>query len=259
MSFTRRMRYAFWLIRELIHKRGLFLGTGLSLGLAVALMSWKFVPFIAREWFSPLTRIGVVGEYSPTTLPLFIQKKLSLGLTQVGEDGLPVPALASSWQIEDLGKTYIFVLRNDYVWHNGVRVRAKDVNYNIKNVTFTPLGDTTLKATLQDPYSPFLTLVAKPIVTTGLRGFGSYKVMSLTLKGESVHRLRLAPVPDKASGQIEYRFYKTEAQAILAFKLGDVGQLHELSSVQDVDDFPNTDISQHESYDQIVALYFNLK
>lgn len=259
MSLSRRLRYTVWFTRELFHKYSISLGIGLSLGLAVAIMVWKFIPFVSHEWFTPIIRIGVVGEYSPTTLPLFIQKQLSLGLTQVGENGLPGRGLASSWEIQDFGKTYVFTLRDDYVWHGADLVKAKDVNYNIKNVTFTPLGDTTLKATLGDSYSPFLTLVAKPIVTVGLRGFGPYKVSALKLKGEMVQRLRLQPTLEQDASLIEYRFYKTETQALLAYQLGDIDELHELSNVQNVINFPNTLVTQHETYDQIVGLYFNLK
>lgn len=259
MSLTRRLRLSLWFIRELFEKHRWSLLTGLTLGLAVAVMVGKLVPYFYSQWFSPFYRIGVVGEYTPTTLPLFIQKQLSMGLTAVSSEGDVEPALSSSWLIQNQGKTYLFTLRDDFLWHNGERVKAKDVNYNIKNVTFTPLADHELKATLEDSYSPFLALVSKPIVTAGLRGFGPYKVMSLKLKGDKVRTLRLNPVLPGLAGAIEYRFYKTESQAILAYKLGDIDSIKELSTTQDIKNWGTTAIVEHESYDQIVGLYFNLK
>ena len=41
------------------------------------------------------------------------------GLTRIGIDGLPEPALAESWQVDPGGEVYIFNLRRDVTWHDG--------------------------------------------------------------------------------------------------------------------------------------------
>ena len=123
-----------------------------------------------------------------------MQDTLSAGLTKLAPDGSAKESLAMSWEATDSGKVYIFHLRSDLLWHDGKKVEAKDVNYNIKNVTFTPIDEKTLRVVLSESYSPFPTVVAKPIFKKGLVGFGPYKVSSIQLSGDSVQYL----FPDKS-------------------------------------------------------------
>ena len=48
------------------------------------------------------------------------------GLMQMDADGLPVPAIAESYDLSDDGLTYTFHLRKDAKWANGTPVTAKD-------------------------------------------------------------------------------------------------------------------------------------
>src|SRR5215218_10591698 len=41
------------------------------------------------------------------------------GLMRIGPDGLPEPALAASWEVDDAGLTYSFTLRGDVTWQDG--------------------------------------------------------------------------------------------------------------------------------------------
>lgn len=263
MIKSHRARFLFRLIRELTHHytRAIIFGFFLGLGGSVALL--RLYPIVIERLFMPVTRIGVVGEFSPTTLPISIQQLVSVGLTTTKEDGSAASGLAESWIATDSGKTYVFTLRDDLRWQSGKPVEAKDVNYNIKDVDFSAVGPNILKASLREPYSPFPTLLTKPIFQTGLMGFGSYEVSSIRLKGEYVQYLKLVPVSKGTSGDNqkvrEYRFYRTEAQAITAYKRGDVDMIEDLSEPFDLETWGKSRVESHVRYDRIVTLFFNVK
>lgn len=259
MKLFRRGRFFYWLARELSYKYTLWLIFGFIVGLTATIAFGRFSPLIVATWFSPIDRIGVIGEFTPSTLPLAIQREISMGLTQIDRNGSPQPALASSWQVSEDGKTYFFGLRNDLVWHSGKPVEARDVNYNIKNVTFQVDGPHRLKVTLEEPYSPFLTILAKPILQAGLGGFGPYKVVGIRLNGDKVQYLKLIPVGDSNLHAKEYRFYRTETQAITAYKIGDVDILEDVSAPNELLRWGNTQVTRGIRSDRIVALFFNLR
>ena len=52
------------------------------------------------------------------------------GLATYGMDGLPVPSLATHWEISDDLRTFTFHLRDDAHWSNGRAVTAYDVAYS---------------------------------------------------------------------------------------------------------------------------------
>lgn len=260
MSLLRRGRFLVWLTRDLSRRYTRYLLLGFVAGLASTLVLGRVMPFVNTQLFLPVERIGIVGEFTPTTLPLSIQEHISFGLTTLSPDGSPSAGLATAWEATDSGKTYIFHLRDDLTWHNGKKVTARDVNYNIRSVTFEVADDTTLITKLEEPYSPFPTLVVKPILGTGLKGFGPYRVAGIKLKGDTIQFLKLVPV-DPMSGKPtkEYRFYRTEALAVLAFKLGDIDSIDEISTAYDLRDWGHTNVVEHVRQDRVVALYFNLK
>lgn len=259
MAFFRRGRFLLRLTRELSHKYTVSLVFGFLLGLFGSIGIIRLYPYLSERWLAPVDRIGLVGDFTPTTLPIAVQKLISGGLTSLKSDGTVGPELATSWEATDSGKIYLFKLQDSLKWHNGKTVEARDVNYNIRNVTFAVVSPTQLRAELKEPFSPFPSLVDKPIFLPGLVGFGPYRVSRIHLKGDSVEYLRLTPVKAGESHINEYRFYRTEAQAIIAYKRGDVDILEDLTSQGDLARWSKTKISEHVRYNRIVALFFNLK
>jgi len=261
MSIQRRWRIFYLVVAELAHKYTKALIGGFIAGIILSLGILRLYPLIGPVLFSPVERVGLVGEYTPTNLPLPIQREVSMGLTTDGPDGAAMEALAESWEATDSGKTFIFHLRDDLTWHNGKPVEAKDVNYNIKNVTLTATDAHTLQATLNNAYSPFVSLVSKPIFQAGLRGFGPYKLASIRLNGDVVSYLKLVPNPDfdgEKRKTKEYRFYRTEASAVMGYKLGEVDRLEELTSAYDLSGWGTTKVDPQVKYNRIVSLFFNL-
>ncbi|MBI3342808.1 ABC transporter substrate-binding protein [Candidatus Gottesmanbacteria bacterium] len=259
MVFFRKSRFLLLVTRELSKKYTLPLLVGFLLGLIGMVSLRQIAPSMAQQVAVPMVRVGIVGDVTPATLPQNIQELISSGLTKLGSDGTPGPALATTWEATDAGRTYVFTLTENARWHGGAPVVARDINYNIRDVSFTFIAPYSLRATLKEPFAPFLTLVAKPILQTGLKGFGSYRVAHVRLKGESVQYLLLEPVVNRASPAREYRFYRTEAAAITAFELGDVDVLEDMSTHESFTGWKNASISARPRFDRMVALYFNTK
>jgi dipeptide transport system substrate-binding protein len=59
-----------------------------------------------------------------------VLNNLMEGLTRLGDDDTPQPAIAEDWDISEDGKTYTFHLREDADWSNGDPVTADDFVYS---------------------------------------------------------------------------------------------------------------------------------
>lgn len=260
MATIRTWKIAYLVIVELARKYTKALLVGFIIGLSLSLLFWRTFPFISDQFLTPVEHVGVVGAFTPNTLPLSIQKMISFGLTTLAPDGSTLPGLASSWVATDSGKVFTFYLRSDLKWHDQTPVVAKDVNYNIKNVAFTVLGPYILRATLKNSYSPFPVILSKPLFESGLNGLGDYKVVSIRLDGDNVSYLKLIPArqSDSSLHAKEYRFYQTETAAVTAYKLGEINVIEDLTSPYDLRSWGRTSIEEKTHYDSIVALFFNI-
>ena len=181
-----------------------------------------------------------------------------MGLTKVDANGTVSPGLATSWTATDSGKTFIFTLKRDALWHNGKPATAEDINYNVRNVVFAPIDQFTLRANLKAPYSAFPVVVAKPLFLNGLVGLGDYRVSNIQLKGNSVQYLKLVPIKGKGEREREYRFYGTEAEAILAYKLGEINEIEDISSPGDLTNWGTSTVTAETNYNRVISLYFNI-
>ncbi|HUD19112.1 MAG TPA: ABC transporter substrate-binding protein [Patescibacteria group bacterium] len=260
MTAFRRWRIFYLVVIELAQKYTKALLGGFVAGFLLSMLFSRVYPFIAQQWLTQTDRIGIVGEFTPNLLPLAIQNQISYGLTRLNEDGSVSPGLATSWVATDSGKIFTFYLRKDVNWHDGKPVTAQDINYNIKNVTFTVVNNSTIHVILDNPYSPFPVLLSKPLFKPGLDGFGLYKVVSIQLNGDKVSYIKLGPVTSKINhGKVlEYRFYPTEAAAILAYKLGEIDTINDLSAPNDLSHWGKTTVDEVTRYNRIVTLFFNL-
>jgi len=260
MAALQSWKIAYLVVVELARKYTKALVMGFFIGLSLSLIFWRAYPFISQRWLMPVIHIGMVGSFTPNTLPLSIQKKISFGLTTLATDGSPMPGLATSWVASDSGKVFTFYLRNDLKWHNGKPVVASDINYNIKNVIFTVLNSSTIRAQLNNPYSPFPVILSKPLFQAGLNGFGQYKVSSIKLDGDTVSYLKLIPLStsDSSLQAEEYRFYQTETTAVTAYKLGEIDEIVDLTSPYDLRSWGKTSVTESTRYNRILTLFFNM-
>jgi peptide/nickel transport system substrate-binding protein len=95
------------------------------------------------------------------------------GLIRADASGNIVPDMATSWDIDDDGRTYIFHLHKDMTFHDGTPADAEAIKWNFdymldpankadERVFFRPIGsvdaldDVTLQIRLQEPSADFL-------------------------------------------------------------------------------------------------------
>lgn len=180
------------------------------------------------------------------------------GLTRIGSDGLPEPALAESWQIDPGGTVYTFRLRRDVTWHDGRPFGADDVVFTLRaiqdsrfngnpalvtlwrDVLVDRIDEHTVRCTLKAPYAPFPSVARVPILPAHLLrglpvdqwaaadfarrpvGTGPYRLLEL-----SEQRARLERNPDYFAGapfleQVELRFFAAPEAALSALTRGEV-------------------------------------
>lgn len=202
-------------------------------------------------------KFGQVGRFQINEIPLAIQKQISFGLTEIDEKGVPKPAAALSWEISNDNKTYTFKLREDLVWHDKTKLTAKDINYNLNDVSVEVVDPHTIKFNLKETFAPFLDVVSRPIFKKGFIGLGGYKVKKITLNGSFLESILLESLSDNNSN-IKYSFYPSEESAKTALKLGEIDHLTGIINRDGFEDWPNLDIKAKTSYDRFVGLFFNL-
>lgn len=184
--------------------------------------------FFARYIPSPkeTTRIGRVGKYTFETFPLDIQEKMAQGLVKVLDNGHVTGALASSWEVKDDGKTYVFKLKDNIKWHNGSTLSEDDITYNFKDVEVARApGTITFK--LKEPFSPFLAAVERPLIKKHKYGTGDFRLVKAQVYSGVIQSLTL----ENETERLIYKFYPTESSNIIAYNLGEIDKIEKLSYV----------------------------
>lgn len=253
----KKIRYHFWLFTAICKRHRTIILGGFVLGVGLFWFISLVTPKLVRQLTHTPTIIGMVGMYNPTKLPLKIQQQISIGLTEVSQNGLVKPALAKSWEVSSDGKEYIFVLRDDVYWHDGEKFTAYHVNYNLKDVEFFPQSETKLVVKLKEDFTPLPNFLAKPLFRKGLVGLGKFKIATIKLKENTVSYIQLTPLAANVN-PIEIKFYPSESTAKTAFKLGEVTILDELTDASPFFEWKTLTVSETVMYDRFLAVFFNI-
>lgn len=254
----KKLRFYSWLVKGIINRYQKTIIIFFVVGIILVVVSVTLVPIIKSNFASDHKVIGIVGTYSPSELPLHIQRLISAGLVDIDETGKPVPAVAEKWEILDEGKTYKFYLRQDLIWHDGQKFTSKDINYNLKDVEFVPLNDYQIEIKLKEPFVPLPNFLTRPLFRKNLVGLGSYKLLSVNLKAANITNLKLTRATTMADLPVlEYKFFAAEDIAKTAFKLGEVNVLYNMMSSEPFINWPDISIKENVQYDKSVAMFFN--
>lgn len=189
---------------------------------------------------------------------LDLTKLLFRGLYQTNEKGEVIHDLASHEEVADDGKTYIFTIRQDAVWHDGTPITTSDVAFTFDAIadpeyqspllsTFRGLqveivDDHTIKMTLAKPYAPFLSTLTVGILPAHIWGdipgasaslaeynikpigSGPFRFDSLTkdrrgtIKAFRVVRFERYYGPRPFLDDLTFRFYPTREETLEAIK-----------------------------------------
>ncbi len=258
------MRKWYWYTTAYIRKHGLVV-VG-SLIVALLIFSLSMQTLVAAVEKGNRRYIGLIGEFTLTTLPEEITHQISAGLTQLEADGSVTPLLAERWTVEQDGKTYRFLLKKDISWQDGKLLTTDDVRYQLKDVEpiITP-NDLVFK--LPEPYSPFPSIVAEPLLRIVTKpyfyffkrpmpvGIGEYRVVDYKRQGQKLTELTV----DSDTDRTIYRFYLTEDDAVVAFKRGEVDELPDLAKKHDIMNWSTTQTTTTITTNQYLALFFNIR
>src|SRR4030042_1226441 len=245
------LRYIFRLIGAFFSRFKALILLSVLLGVIFFFFLRYALPFLTE---SQSTRIGITGRYTLSTLPVSILNMIGNGLTKLDANGTVEPDLASSWETPDKGKTWTFILKDNLFWQDEKKVLSQGIAYQFSDVTIDRPDDKTITFKLQNPYSAFPSVVARPTFRTGLLGTGEYRVTRLPLNGSVVEQITMK---NKDGNVLTYKFYPTEERTKLALELGQTDQISDLLDPSPLDSWANMKISEESTTGQYVGVFFN--
>lgn len=224
------------------------------IGILIGIIIFLFINLSLPKFFQGKKEIiGITGRYRPNELPQEILIKISRGLTRI-EDSNILPDIASSWESTDKGKTWIFELKDDVYWQDGTKLTSYDINYEFSDVSIEKPDEKTIIFTLdKGAYSPFPSVLTKPIFKKGLLGTGDWKVKKISITNTYVQEIILT----KEKELLHYKFYPTTDRTKLAYKLGKINQILGVLDPTPFYTWDNSIISNNIEKSQVVTIFFN--
>lgn len=244
------LRRYYWLTQVFVkkHSRVILQSTTIILSILTAVILFaRYLPTPKHT-----VKIGRVGKYTITTIPLDIERKIGEGLVAIDDQGKVTGVLAKSWQIEDDGKKYTFELDTTRSWHDGTSVTSADISYNFADVTVTR-GEGSITYELKEPFAPFLQAMTRPVLKNNTLGTGEYRLADYQAVSGTLQSLTL----ETANARLLYKFYPTENSAITAYKLGEVELLDTLTAIPTDLLRDGSSLLQTQTGDKISALFLN--
>ncbi|OGG02380.1 hypothetical protein A2W14_00495 [Candidatus Gottesmanbacteria bacterium RBG_16_37_8] len=226
------------------------------IGFFITLFILQVYPLVSAILIRKHERIGIIGIYSTSNLPLSIRNKISFGLMALLPDGQATPAAVISWEVVN-NLIYTYKLKPNLTWHDGKKFAAGDVNYKIKGGKITTLDNYTLKIELNEPFSPLNVFLTQPLLKDGLIGLGNYKIVGATYRDDNkISELTLLPF-DRKLPTITYKFYPNVNETLLAFKLGEIDHLEDVEIDSGFINWKNVVVESKSIYNRVVAIFFN--
>lgn len=178
------------------------------------------------------------------------------GLTRMSENGVVLPDLAERWTISADHRTYVFHLRQNVVWHDGIPFTADDVIFTWttiqhaefngdptlvqlwNEITFEKVDTYTVAVHLPQPYAPFLAYANVGILPKHLLfhievprladsafnqnpiGTGPFRLRELTAESAILDANPSYHFGTPFLAEIELRFYEDVESALRAVEQG---------------------------------------
>lgn len=223
---------------------------------------------------------GVVGQPSSflpskvsTETDKSVSRLLYRGLFKYDNFGTLIPDLAETWTTSDEGLVYTISIKDNQYWSDGSEINANDLLYtafkspNLSGVATDKIDDLTVRYTLPNKFSPFLSLLTLGVMKNGseenYKGFytpssGPFKVASVKQKGDLIKRVILVNPSALNIKQIAFRFYPNNNDLITAYKLGEIHAFL-LSDNAEYKKDKNLTLYQYPVQSVYYALFFNLR
>ncbi len=257
-----RKRLLFWLIKAYVKKWGKIIFLSFAGGLVIFVILLYFFTHFSDFLPERKEKVGMVGAYSLDTLPPSFLAPFSRGLTRIEKDGSIQPDLASSWEVRDNGKTYVFKLKDNQFFSDGREVTSEEITYEFRDVKIERPDKKTIVFKLNNEYSPFLVTVSRPLFRKGLKGVGDFAITNVEINGNAITSLDATSKQGKTRS-LSYIFYPNQDALKTAFLLGEVTKIEGIQSTAfkntSFDSHKNVDITKNINYNQLVTLFYNTK
>ncbi len=254
---SKRLSFVLLLIQAFINRHKKDLLVGFIAGFFLTLLFIQFYPYYILLSGPKMQRVAIVGRYTENNLPPEIKNKISIGFTALLPSGEASSSIASSWELDSSGLNYLFHINKQFYWHDGSKLSVSEINYKLKSVSFSYPDNNTVRVSLKDQFSPLPTNLSSPLIKPGFIGLGAYKVIKTSFSNEYLSEITLQPLRSNLPAII-YKMYPTLNDAILAFKLGEVDRLENITSSNDLLYWKNLKITRSPQYNKLTLVYFNL-
>lgn len=244
-------RYIFRLTSAFFSRFKVLILISVGVGIAFFFILKFLIPVLSS---GATVRTGLTGRYTVSNLPPSILSMVSEGLTELDEDGHVLPALSSSWETTDKGKTWIFTLRDGAFWQDDKKITSQGIDYQFSDVTIERPDEKTIIFKLQNAYSAFPSVVSKPTFKSGLLGTKEWEVSNISLNGSIVEELTLT---SKSGNKKVFKFYPTEDKTKLAFQLGKVDRIEGLLDATPFLTWKKVTVDKKIEAGEYVAVFFN--
>jgi len=223
---------------------------------------------------------GVVGQpasFLPTRAvsdnDKAISRLLYRGLFKYDNFGTLIPDLAELWTVSDEGLVYTVTIKDNQYWSDGSKINANDLLYtafkssNLSGIATDKIDDLTVRYTLPNQFSPFLSLMTIGIIKNtsddDYKGLyspssGPFRVASIKKEGDLVRRIILFGDGTTNIKQIAFRFYPNNKDILTAYKIGEI-QGFVSSEVADNAKPESANLYKYPIQSVYYGLFFNLR
>lgn len=227
--------------------------------LIVILLLFGGGSFLSRELFKRTFTEGFVGTYQEKDLPETITHLLSKPLVYLDKSGMPQKELVESWEVNENATQYTFILKPGLKWTDGSDVKSSDIDFAIPDVEVSYPDEQKVTFKIADSFSPFPTLLTKPIFKKGtLIGIGPYSLNQLKKDGLFIKRLSFS-TNEPSLPQLVIKFYPNEKIAKTAMKLGEIESLFGVNELSNQAENPQFKVWSITNYEQLVTIFYNAK
>lgn len=239
---------------KFVRRKVKLIGLILSILLIAFFTEYKF-QFITNRT-NNLTE-GIIGTYQEHDIPDEVLRLLSGSLVKVDNDGVVKANLISGWQVNEDATVFTFILKEGLRWSDGTYVKSADLEFNIADTEILTPDEGTVQFKLKEPYSPFPSLLTKPVFKKGTKiGTGPYQLKSIEKSLLFITKLNLEP-KNSDLPEISIRFYPNESVALTGFYMGEVQSVLGLTNIGQFSGEPLVNIKQIIDYSKIVTILYN--
>lgn len=254
-TYLRSLKLILLITVEVIKRNKQYFLIALASFAALVFIQFKFKLFYG----SNSIRIGLIGTFQEHDLPLEVVRLVSSGLITMDATGRVKSNLVSGWETNNDATEFRFKLRDDLKWADGEKIVSQDLEFSIPGVEVAYPNEKEILFKLRDSYSPFPTLLTKPVFKKGtLLGLGPYKINKVEKSRIFITKITLTPNDPKLP-IIYIRFYPQEKTALTGFSLGEVQVLLGINNIRYFSGNSVVLVKQKTDYSKIVTVLFSVK